>query len=104
MKMKITLGIVTLLILTACAEKPPATYTAIKTNPAELDYAKYTCRVEADAVGDRISDSVAAATPDVAGGGFAGGFANGLQGLSEGISASRNHYKACIARFGYRID
>ena len=81
----------------------PKEYVAIKSNPAELEYAKYTCKLEAEAVGNRVEDAIAAATPDLDGGGFASGFANGLQGTLEGIDARNDYYKACIARAGYAI-
>ena len=86
-----------------CAPQKPIKYIAIKSNPEELDYAKYTCEAEADSVKRRVTNSIKASTPDLEGGGFATGFANGMQGAVEGISAKKSHYKACIARAGYRM-
>ena len=86
-----------------CAPQKPIKCIAIKSNPEELDYAKYTCEAEADSVKRRVTNSIKASTPDLEGGGFATGFANGMQGAVEGISAKKSHYKACIARAGYRM-
>ena len=101
---KTLLMVALLFSLEACASRSPQKFVAIKSNPEELDYAKYTCEAEAKAVGNRVSSSIKAATPDIQGGGFAGGFANGMQGNFEGLSARKDHFKACMARAGYRID
>ena len=99
----------TVLAVASCGSNTPKKFNdikfiAIKTNPEELDYAKYTCKALAETEGRRIRRSVAAATPDVKGGGFAGGFANGLQGAFEGFDAKRDYFKVCMAKAGYRIE
>ena len=93
----------TLLALASCGSNTPTKFVAIKSNPEELDYAKYTCKAEAQAVGNRVSNAIDAATPDIKGG-FAAGVSNGLQGTFEGMSARDDHYKACMARAGYRME
>ena len=101
---KALISMILISVLTiGCAPQKPIKYIAIKSNPEELDYSKYTCEAEADAVKRRVTDSIKAATPDLEGGGFATGFANGMQGAFEGIDAKKSHYKACMARAGYRM-
>lgn len=93
------------LSLSACTTTTDVSYIPITNNPADLDYAIEVCRAEADASGYAVKSGVAAATTDIpAAGGFAAGFANSMQGSSEGRTAERKYFRACMARAGYKIE
>lgn len=95
------------LFLTACTPTE-LSYTAIRDQPTDLNYAIELCEAEADAVGYSVREAIAAATPDMKGSdaasGFAAGLANGLQGSGEGRRAEKKVFKACMAREGYRVS
>lgn len=101
--LNINLAIVGLGLISACTPTE-LSYTAIRDEPTDLAYAIEVCDAEGDAVGYSVSKGVAAATPDIEGGGFAGGFANGMQGYGEGRQAAKRVFRACMAREGYRVS